>query len=66
MDTDTHDKLVEAYLEYFKANEKFEVRNSERTHRATRRWLRTIRELAHTRMGEVHKKHLAKKAANKE
>jgi len=65
MEKDTHDKLVEAYLEYFKANEKFEARNSERTHRATRKWLRTIRSLAYDRMGEVHEKHLAKKAANK-
>ena len=36
---DTHDKLVNAYLEYFKANEKFEQRLSVRTHRTSRRWL---------------------------
>jgi hypothetical protein len=66
MEKDTHDKLVEAYLEYFKASEKFETRNSERTHRATRKWLRTIRSLAHIRMAEVHEKLLAKKAANKQ
>ena len=43
---DTHDQLVQAYLEYFKANEKFEQRNSVRTHRYVRKCLRDIRALA--------------------
>jgi len=54
---DTHDQLTKAYLEYFKANEKFEARNSVRTHREVRRWLRKIRLLAHSRMEEIHIKH---------
>jgi len=55
--SDTHDKLVEAYLNYFKANEKFEQRNSVRTHKESRRWLRQIRILAHERMSEIHIHH---------
>jgi len=54
---DTQDKLVKAYLVYFKANEKFEARNSVRTHRYVRKCLREIRELAKTRMEEIHETH---------
>ena len=61
---DTHDKLVNAYLEYFKANEKFEQRLSVRTHRTSRRWLREIRTLAKERMEEIHKKHIEIKGKN--
>lgn len=61
---DTHDKLVNAYLEYFKANEKFEQRLSVRTHRTSRRWLREIRTLAKERMEEIHKKHIEIKGEN--
>ena len=52
-----HDLLVKAYLEYFKANEKFEKRNSVRTHRAVRKCLREIRTLAKDRADEIHDKH---------
>ena len=57
---DTHDKLTKAYMSYFKANEKFEARNSVRTHREARRWLRIIRDLAKERMDEIHIKHNTK------
>ena len=57
---DTHDKLVKAYLEYFEENEKFESRNSVRTHGSARRALRNIRTLAKLRMDEIHEKHLNK------
>jgi hypothetical protein len=57
IDDDTHDKLVKAYMAYFKANERFESRNSVRTHREARRWLRIIRNLAKDRMNEIHEKH---------
>jgi len=60
-DDDTHDLLTKAYMEYFKANEKFEARNSVRTHRESRRWLREIRALAKQRMDEIHEKHQSKK-----
>ena len=57
MDDDTHDLLVKAYLDYFKANEKFEDRNSVRTHRAVRKCLRDIRALAKERADEIHVHH---------
>ena len=55
--SDVHDKLVEAYLQYFKANEKFEARNSVRTHRESRKFLREIRMYAKLRADEIHRKH---------
>ena len=55
--SDVHDKLVEAYLQYFKANEKFEARNSVRTHRESRKFLREIRMYAKLRADEIHIKH---------
>jgi hypothetical protein len=54
---DAHDSLVKAYLKYFAANEKFEKRNSVRTHRAVRKCLREIRILAKDRADEIHNKH---------
>ena len=60
MTDDTHDRLVQAYLSYFKANEKFEQRVSYRTHRESRKWLREIRSLAKLRMDEIHIKHTTK------
>ena len=63
---DTQDKLVKAYLEYFKANEKFEARNSVRTHRYVRKCLREIRELAKERMEEIHEKHIKTRKIKKD
>jgi hypothetical protein len=65
IDDDTHDKLTKAYMEYFKANEAFESRKSHRTHAASRRFLRQIRDLAKERMDEIHKTYQAKKEAEK-
>jgi len=65
IDDDTHDKLTKAYLEYYKANEAFESRRSHRTHAASRRWLRKIRELAKERMDEIHDTYNSKKEAEK-
>ena len=58
---DTHDLLTKAYMEYFKANDNFEARNSVRTHGSARKWLREIRKLAKQRMEEIHNRHLSKK-----
>ena len=49
MTDDTHDKLVQTYLEYFKANEKFEQSPSEANKRTARRQLRKLITLAKTR-----------------
>ena len=63
--SEKHDQLVQAYLEYFKANEKFEARNSVRTHKEARRWLRKIRSLAYDRMEEIHIKYNTKREGKK-
>lgn len=60
MNDDTHELLIKAYLEYFKASEVFEKRVSYRTHDASRRWLREIRRLSKLRMQEIHEKHQKK------
>jgi hypothetical protein len=57
MNDDNHDLLVKAYLAYFSANEKFERRNSVRTHREVRKCLREIRAFAKQRAEEIHEKH---------
>ena len=64
MQDDTQDKLGKAYLEYFRANEKFEQKNSVRTHRYVRKCLRDIRELAKIRMEEIHQKHQTTRKRN--
>ena len=50
---DTHDKLTKAYMEYFKANEKFAERRSLATKVAARKALAEIRILARTRRKEL-------------
>ena len=65
-DDDTHDLLTKAYLAYFKANEKFEARNSVRTHRESRKWLREIRRLAKIRADEIHEVHNTTRVTRKD
>ena len=62
---DVHDKLVKAYLEYFSENEKFESRNSVRTHRSVRKALRDIRTFAKMRADEIHEKHNTTRVTHK-
>lgn len=66
IEDDVHDQLTKAYMEYFKENEKFEARNSVRTHTSSRKWLREIRRLAKLRMEEIREKHVTtRKTKNK-
>jgi len=65
MEDDAHDLLVKAYLDYFKANEKFERQNSVRTHRTVRKCLRDIRTLAKERADEIHEKHVTTRVTRK-
>ncbi len=58
---DTHDKLTKAYLEYYKANEAWEIRKSERTKRSARKWLSEIRRLCSDRRVEIIEEYKAKK-----
>jgi hypothetical protein len=66
MDNDIHDMLVKAYLAYFTANEKFERRNSVRTHREVRKCLRDIRLFAKQRAEEIHEKHNTSRTTRKD
>ena len=61
MTDDTHDKLTKAYLEYYKANEAWEIRKSERTKRSARKWLSEIRRLCSDRRVEIIEEYKAKK-----
>ena len=56
---DIHDQLVQAYLKYFQASERFERQNSVRTHREVRKCLRDMRTLAKDRSDEVHHLHMS-------
>ena len=53
MQDDTHDLLTKAYMRYYKANESFEIRKSERTKREARKWLSEIRRLCSARRVEI-------------
>jgi hypothetical protein len=66
MEDDIHDQLAKAYLEYFRANEKFESKNSVRTHRYVRKCLREIRKLAKERSEEIHEKHVTTRETRKD
>ena len=46
MEEDTHDKLVKAYLEYFRCNEWWVRKRSHRSYYETQQNLREIRSLA--------------------
>ena len=61
---DTHDKLTKAYMEYYKANEAFEIRKSERTKRAARKWLSEIRRLCSERRNEIMSDYVDNKSQN--
>lgn len=53
MDENTHDKLVQAYLSYFKTNEQFEQTPSVRKYYAVQKEIKKIRNLAETRRKEI-------------
>ena len=50
---DIHDELVKAYLEYFKANEAWERRQSVRKYYAVQKAVRQIKKLAKDRNEEI-------------
>jgi len=52
IEDDTHDKLTKAYIEYYKANEKWETRRSVRTYYATQKQLREIQKLSKAKQKE--------------
>ena len=58
---DLHDKLVKAYLEYFKANEAWEHKQSVRKYYAVQKCIRNIRDIADLRNKEIRNQHQTKK-----
>ena len=58
MESDTHDKIILAVLEYFRLNEEFQQRPAELKRRKVRKALSTIRYLCLDRRAEVLEEHI--------
>jgi hypothetical protein len=56
MSTDTHDKMIEAFQEYFKWQDRFEWRGSEEAGIKARNALSEIRRFASQRRKEIQEK----------
>jgi len=65
MSTDTHDRMIRAFQEYFKWQERFEYKRSDEAGIKARYWLSEIRREASTRRVEIQEKREERKAARK-
>ena len=65
MATDSHDKMIAAFQEYFKWQTRFEYSNSDEAGIKARYWLSEIRNEASKRRIEIQEKREARKAARK-
>ncbi len=65
MATDSHDKMIEAFQQYFKWQERFEYKGSDEAGIKARYWLSQIRNEASTRRVEIQEKRDQRKAARK-
>lgn len=65
MSTDSHDKMIAAFQEYFKWQTRFEYSNSDEAGIKARYWLSEIRNEASKRRIEIQEKREARKAARK-
>ncbi len=65
MSTDSHDKMIEAFQQYFKWQERFEYKNSDEAGIKARYWLSEIRNEASKRRVEIQDKREQRKAARK-
>jgi len=63
--TESHDKMIAAFQEYFKWQERFEYRGSDEAAIKARYWLSEIRNEASTRRVEIQEKREERKAARK-
>jgi hypothetical protein len=63
--TEAHDKMIAAFQEYFKWQERFEYRGSDEAAIKARYWLSEIRNEASTRRVEIQEKREERKAARK-
>ena len=65
MSTESHDKMIEAFQNYFKWQDRFEYHNSDEAGIKARKWLSEIRKEASKRRNEIQEKREARKAARK-
>jgi hypothetical protein len=65
MTTESHDKMIAAFQEYFKWQERFEYRGSDEAAIKARYWLSEIRNEASIRRVEIQEKREQRKAARK-
>lgn len=65
MATESHDKMIEAFQQYFKWQERFEYKGSEEAGIKARYWLSEIRNEASKRRVEIQEKRQQRKQARK-
>ena len=65
MATDSHDKMIAAFQEYFKWQTRFEYKGSDEAGIKARYWLSEIRNEASKRRVEIQEKREARKLARK-
>jgi hypothetical protein len=63
--TDSHDKMIAAFQEYFKWQDRFEYRGSDEAGIKARYWLSEIRNQASTRRLEIQEKREQRKESRK-
>ena len=65
MSSESHDKMIAAFQEYFKWQERFEYKGSDEAGIKARYWLSEIRNEASTRRIEIQEKREERKQARK-
>ena len=65
MSTDSHDRMIKAFQEYFKWQDRFEYKGSDEAGIKARFWLSEIRNEASTRRVEIQAKREERKEARK-
>ena len=65
MTTEAHDKMIAAFQEYFKWQERFEYKGSDEAGIKARYWLSEIRNEASTRRVEIQEKREQRKKSRK-
>lgn len=65
MSTESHDKLIRAFQEYFKWADRFEYSNSDAAGIKARFWLSEIRNFASVRRNEIQEKRQDRKETRK-
>ncbi len=65
MSTESHDKMIEAFQQYFKWQERFEYKGSDEAGIKARFWLSEIRNEASVRRVEIQEKRQQRKESRK-